>query len=423
MSKEKVKKAVVYRWYSQVIARRGNGLGKKFYVVEELGSRRILIEIENGAVQYADPQLVVNELLLYVSNNEVGNAYELTHAEAHECVKFWKAITTPIQVPKYLGEKDDPALCFQRLSFNYSDEPRETLILDDFMSRCTNAEAIKQFIGSLTIENSSRFQYGWIFGTGGEGKGSFGRGLVSIFGTGCVTMAVPKTDGQKQFLAFSLQGKRLCIFPECSNYSFPRDPLFKQLTGGDHVWLEQKGKMGFSAEINCKFLFLSNDRPGVEGSDANLRRMIYSEVAKPTVGYPPGIYDALVRAEMPDFIIKCRNLYLEMCPNDENIKIDDKTTRDLIDINEEQWEVLTDKWFIKDSEDAVTPARMREISRLEHLTTHEHRLWIEYMRARLGVESIVGRWGNKKLLSRKWVGIRDRLPEELADWVLRKGGA
>lgn len=416
-----VRKAVIYREIAMAIHHGNLWDGKIYKVVEpEPGKKQVLEEIENRVVCYVDINAVVNSILLFSINT--GAFEDLTHRDAIEAAKYWLGIQPPIKMPHYLGQKYDQDLCFHRLSFNHYDEPGQTLVIDDFMSRCTNKDALMQFIGSLLVEDSSRFQYGWIYGSGGEGKGSFARGLVDIFGPGCVTMPVPKTDGQKQFLAHSLQGKRLCVFPECSNYNFPRDPLFKQLTGGDHVWLEQKGKMGFSAPISCKFLFLSNDRPGVDGSDANMRRMIYSEVSKPTVTYSPGIYDALIRAEMPSFILKCRNLYLDKCPNNEVIKIDANASDNLIESNEEQYEDLTNKWFIKDINGYVTPARLREILRLEKLSNHEYRLWLEYMRSKIGIESKSQKWDRAICATRRWVGIRDRTTEEYASWVLDKGG-
>lgn len=417
--KSKVKKAEVYRWLSQDI--NAGKLGSRYYVTEpEPGKKEVLKNIGENVVMFVDQLDVVNNLISYIDRAELGGAYQLTHREAVECVKFWAAITPSVSMPVYLAEKNDPKMCFQRLSFNYADMPKETLVIDEFMSRCSNASAIRQFIGSLTVENSPRFQYVYIFGSGGEGKGSFARGLNDVFGIGVVTMPVPKTDSQKQFMAYSLQGKRLCIFPECSNFNFPADPLFKQFTGGDHVWIEQKGKSGYSSPINCKFIFLSNDRPGVSGNDANLRRMIYSEISKPTVKYTPGVYDSLIRAEMPSFIIKCRREYLDNCPNNETIEISDDKTKELIDQNEEQWQVLTEKWFERDAEGFVTPARLQEIKSIEKLNGYEYRQWLEYMRSRVGIESSSDRSRDKRKTSRVWRGIRDKTDKETASWVMDK---
>lgn len=403
MSKEKVKKAIVYRSYARMIDE--NKLRDRFFVVEpEPHMRHIIQQVAHGVAKYVEPQAVVNNLLTHISNIEVGTAYELTHAEAVECVKFWMATTSPVKMPEYLGEKNSSALCFQRLSFNYSDAPSETPVLDEFMSRCTNADAIRQFVGSLTVETSSRFQYLWLFGGGGEGKGSFGRGLTGIFGSGAVTMTVPRSDGQKQFLAYSIRGRRLCIFPECSNFAFPSDPLFKQFTGGDHVWFEQKGKMGFSAPLNCKFIFFSNERAGVQGTDANTRRLIYSEISKPTVKYSSTIYDALISAEMPSFIIKCRELYLEKCPMNEDIQFNDEKTRELLDFNEERFEVLTEKWIDIGQDYTITAMEMNDIRVAEKLSNTEYRHWVEYMRTKFGIVTQVQRFGKK--LQRKWVGIK-----------------
>jgi hypothetical protein len=399
----------VQRWLIQVIngaKHNGRKFPKIFYVTEPSPGRRAVLEnIGKNVVRYVDKQAVVNALLDFQMNVEMGSGYELTHRRATEIMNAWMGTTQPIPEPKYIAEKDDKSICFQRLPFNYNDEPGQTLVIDEFFSRCSNAEAMKALLGSLTVEDSPRYQYGYFFGSGGEGKGSIGRALADLIGPGCITMPVPKTDGQKQFLAYSLQGKRLCVFPECSNFNFPQDPLFKQFTGNDMVWLEAKGVMGYSSHINVKFLFFSNDKPGVGGNDANMRRMIYSEVAKPTVMYPANVYDALIRQEMPHFILKCRKLYFEMCPNHEDIKVDDEKTRDLVEINEERWEVLTEKWMEIKADGVTEPGLMQAIKANEKLNGYEYRQWTEYMRLKFGVESKSIRLDGAKRTKRYWVGV------------------
>lgn len=404
-----VRKAVIYRELANIINNGNLNNGERYLLIEpEPGSRQVLEKLPNKTVRYIRSAAVINSILRFSAENQQGAYEDLTPHDATEAVKYWMGISPVREMPKYLADQFDTDLCFHRLNFSYHQPPGETLVIDEFLSRCTNAEAIRQFVGSLTVENSSRYQYLWIYGSGGEGKGSFGRGLMNIFGPGAITMAVPRTDGQKQFLAYTLRGKRLCLFPECSNFAFPNDPLFKQFTGGDHVFLEPKGKMGVSGTLNCKFMFFSNERAGVHGTDANTRRLIYSEVSKPTIKYSANTYDALIYAEMPSFIIKCRNLYIEKCPQGEDILFEDDATRELLDQNEEQFQVLTERWFIKDANGSVTPAQMQYIKSVCKLSTTEYRHWIEYMRTKLGIVSIVQRWAGEQNKSRRWVGIRDK---------------
>lgn len=371
-------------------------------------------------VRYVDLNTVTRSLVKYLDEYmSHDDLYAFTERQAKHCVDYWLASSPSIPIPRYLGEKSYDGLCFHRLNFDYTDTPKETLVLDEFVSRCTNQAALRQFIGSLTVENSSRTQYLWIYGAGGEGKGSLGRGLMEIFRDSGVTIAVPKTDSQKQFVTHSLQGKRICIFPECNSYQFPNDALFKQWTGNDHVWIEQKGKMGFSGRINTKFIFFSNEQPGVHGSEANMRRMIYCEVAKPTVKYAPAVYDALIAAEMPSFLIKCRNEYLEANPHNEDITITDNTTKELIDMNEERFEVLTDKWLVPAAEGTIAPARMQEIKSLEKMSESEYRRWLSYLKNKLGVHSVMKGPSDKRI--RTWIGVRERNMTEDNVWREENG--
>lgn len=402
MSKKKVKLAPIFRSLSHDV--NSGKMGRYFVIEPESGVRQVLKMMPHNTVIYSTAQGVEDALLKYLASNDLGSSYDLTPSQATQCIRYWMSITDPIELPPNLAEKDDARLCFHRLNFNYCDSPNETPVIDEFLSRCTNANAIRHFIGSLFVENSSPFQYLWIYGAGGEGKGSFGRALMNVMGPGGITMTVPRTDGQKQFLSYSLLGKRLCVFPECSNFSFPADPLFKQFTGGDHIWFEQKGKMGFSGKLNSKFIFFSNEQVAVHGTDANTRRLIYSEVAKPTVKYSSTQYDALLSEEMSNFILKCRCLYIEQHPGGEEIENDDFLTRELIDFNEEKFHYLTQKWLIVGQSCTASPTQMQEIKTQEGLGNTEYRHWIAYLKSKFGIETKLLRDGEK--VYRHWRGIK-----------------
>lgn len=379
------------------------------------GERQVLLENPNRTVSIVSPKAVRGSLINYLECN-LGDKpmYAFTVKQAEACVDYWIDSAKPVPMPKYIAERDDKDLCFHRLSVNFNDTPKDTLVIDEFISRCSNQEAIKLYIGSLLVENSSRTQYLWIYGPGGEGKGTFGRALVGALGSSCITMAVPKTDSQKQFLTYSLKGKRVCLFPECNNYAFPKDALFKQLTGGDNVWFEQKGKMGHSGKINCKFIFLSNEQPGVNGSSANMRRMIYSEVEKPTTFYPPNVYDALMAAEIFDFLLKCRTLYIEKYPQGDDITYKDKLTDELIEENEEPLTYATDKHLVIGADFYLTAHRLRELSGIEGMSEPAYKNWLRYLKTKFGLVPRVSKIGKKS--QRVWLGAREKSSEERDEW-------
>lgn len=136
---------------------------------------------------------VVNTLLVYIEDNFKGaRQYCLTVKQAKEAVAYWVSVTPSLPaIPKIVAEKDFAGLCFHRLPFNFEREKKPTPIFDEFFSRCTNAKAIKAWIGSLLYDNASRQQYVWLHGEGGDGKGSLTRFLQAILGPSYASTVVP----------------------------------------------------------------------------------------------------------------------------------------------------------------------------------------------------------------------------------------
>lgn len=391
---------------------------QKFYVVEpEPGKRKVIEEYSPGLVRYVAAERVENCVAVYTATAIGGSGlFAWTMKTVAAFVEYWMAITTPIPSPPLVAEKTQAGVAFHRLSFDFATTNGPCPTYDNFFSRCTNETAIRAWIGSLFFQESSLFQYCWIYGEGGEGKGSLGKALGAVFGPAYVTPQLPDTPGQKQFFAHALLGKRVAVFPECDKFNFPNQALFKQLTGGDFVWYEQKHEPGFTGKSQTKFLFLSNERPSVNGSSANLRRMIYGEVTKPNKAYPPNVYDALMIAEAPYFLTKCWKLYKEKYPNHEVISASDSTTIELIETNEEDLGVVSDKWFIHEPGGFVTSARIQEIKTLEKMDEYRYRKLLEYMRRKWDIKP--KQVGARR--DRGWLGMRERSVTEQVVWEHEK---
>lgn len=400
---QRAKKAEIYRQLCSVI---NEGLKEKFYLIQpEVGKKVIIEEYDPGIVRYVPRQHVVNCLLTHLERFFAHETkFALTNEEGHFAVKYWMATGAAIATPKIVGELNETELVFHRLPFDICDGPTPTF--DEFFARCSNATPIQAWIGSLFFGDSDRQQYVWIYGEGGDGKGALTHTLEKVFGPSSCSPGLP--DGGSRFWTYQLLGKRLVTMPECQSYTFPNSTLFKQLTGGDSVGFEQKGQDPFTARPTCKFLFSSNERPKIDSARANERRIIYGEVTSPTDNVDDLLSSAVIEGamwnEVPHFIHKCKEIFLNYCPDMGIIPTDKKVFKELSDLNEEYDDVVFHKYFLPGNKtDYVLSSKLNEIYRNEHFDNQKIRNFQKFMRHKYKCKFGQETTGKKR---RCWFGLK-----------------
>jgi hypothetical protein len=417
---KKKKKAETYRDLCSVIK---EGLKEKFFIIRhEIGKKLIIEEYEPGVVRYVPAQHVVDCLLIHLQKYfQHESRFALTNEDGHYCIKYWLATTEPIPTPKIVGQLSDPDLVFHRLPFDIDGAIGETPTFDEFFSRCTNAAAIRAWIGSLFFEESDRQQYVWIYGEGGDGKGALTHTLERVFGPSSCSPGIPD-KGSSRFWTYQLLGKRLITIPECQHYSFTNCAIFKQLTGGDNVSFEQKGQDTFTARPTCKFLFTSNTRPNIDSARANERRIIYGEVASPTDKIeellPTSVIEGRMWGEIAPFLESCKGLFLKCSPNKGIIPTNNDVFCELSESNEEHEELLFTKYFVREKKsNYVLSSKLKEIYGLEKLSTGEIRNFQNFIRRKYKCSS--GRTKGKPQI-RCWFGLRLKTDTEQAIDIVEK---
>lgn len=288
------------------------------YVADRQGRKAVIEEHGDSLVTYLDRDVVADAIMQYCWNSIpfVFGASSYSWRDATACRDMWLALTEPlIENPRSLAEKSESGLTFKRLPFdappNANVAPKH---FEELLSRFSKPRAVCAFVGSLFYPEADRQQYLFLYGTGGDGKGTFMRFLQSIFGDAAQALSPPGRDGDK-FWNFSLLGKRLGLFFDTDASDWFRKAHFKSLTGGDPQWFEEKGRMGFTAMPTVKFIVSSNFKPQVSGSPADMRRLIYVE-CKPVPGDQRrrGFEDVLL-GEAQEIMSACKAIYLEECPS------------------------------------------------------------------------------------------------------------
>lgn len=258
----------------------------------------------------------------------------------HFIAKYWREILTGGDRPIILGRfSADDLLKTRKLWLGLSKERREKFLclgwkselrpalhkmpfdpmpaalgpdescplFSELMSRTSNYQTLMGWIGSLFDEHSQRQQYAWIYGAGGNGKSALVRVLMNALGPVAASENPPTKDAKHW--TCGLSNKRLVVFPDCNNVRFVTSGDFKQLTGEDPVRMEPKNKPVYHEYIDAKFLIISNDRPNISSTKADLRRVLFFSIGDLPDSAKVGNFESRLAAEAPAFLSLCWDEY------------------------------------------------------------------------------------------------------------------
>lgn len=299
-------------------------LGEKYHVVLLEGSRFIVRELKDKVVEYVSQDHIVSMYLTKaVEDAKRDPSIPTRIGEAEEIVKKFKNIAQAIPEPKKVAFLSDPAMCFKRLPFDYDPNksdyhhPTWDIILNNIE---WNKAAFMQYIGSLFFEESYNQQYLWMYGDGGDGKGSVLSYLSKLLGQVC--KPVSEDIGNPHWTS-SLVGLRVAYFSDCRNYGITNTGRFMAITGGNEISVNPKGKPQFSIKNEIKFIFASNNQPKIDHVESSIRRiLIIPFIKRNTPISDPLMFEKKLDIEGVEFIQHCIKEYLVNCPNHGLIKHD-----------------------------------------------------------------------------------------------------
>jgi hypothetical protein len=333
---------------------------ERYHVIEpDEGVRLVVKENKNREVYVVNDKAVRNAIADYTSKTlrkHSISGYKWDVKKCTECFQFWQATTDPLENISVVSWQNDPGLTYARLPWDKEAYPSgDHPLFNEMFSRMTNAQAVSEWIGSLFDPHSFRHQYLWIHGSGGNGKSALVRFLQKVFKKAFRSKQPPR-EHDTHWTA-GLLGARLVVFPDCNDFAFPSSGVFKSLTGGDLVDINPKFKESFSADLNVKYMYLSNGKPGISSDEADMRRAIYSEIGS----IPEGVteedrqtYEERLWKEGGAFLSTCIHNY-ETYAKSRPIRTDKEAISDWVSTVEEPLEEFFHKYFVISKADHVTP--------------------------------------------------------------------
>jgi hypothetical protein len=224
------------------------------------------------------------------------------------------------EIPRIISFKSSNDLTFKRLDFDPVDG--ESKVFDEFLCRCDNPEALCAYIWSLFDEKSYNQQYLYIYGDGGDGKGTLIRFLQRIFEESFISMEAPTYNDR--YYTSALVNKRIIAIPDLSDKKIFSNPIFKNITGGEPVKIEFKYKNTTSTTLDCKFIIASNLVPTIKNINAEKRRIIPCHISSIKNEYDSAYLEKLW-SERSAILYKCKEAYLKLASKHTPIKSSQKS--------------------------------------------------------------------------------------------------
>lgn len=390
----KTPKGEIYRRVALMIQRESTehvNLAARFYITTpEVGSQVMIEEHEPGLVRVVNQTHIVAAVLKHLTRHlGAWKEYCLDVDGVKKAVAYWANYTPPVATPKVIAQKSDPELAFHRLPWDFGDVNGLTPFFDDFISRCSNSAALKAFLGSLFEPMSDRSQYVWLYGEGGDGKGTLTTMLYNIFGPVFCTPGVPGNGDGSRFWTIQMHKKRLAVISECEDSKFLQSAMFKLMTGDDAVSFERKGENAFSEKPTVKFLFSSNHHPQITRGRDHQRRLIYCAMSPSKIEVKdlisPIIMNANWWAEAPDIVAKCIAEYKKLCPTMGPIPSDPTSYQEAVNESETYYEALFWNYFQPVKGGKVSGAVMESILDERKLSFSSKRDFRNYIQRAHGI--------------------------------------
>ena len=365
--KPKINPARASRSLTFAMDRNSHDFKRKFWKIKQLSGSILCEEKEDQKIERIDDynefydavqKFAFNSKILVETDEQYKQfAYFDSHGKATNFHHTWRALTERQADEKDVADvrfKGEAGLCWHRLDFDRP-KPREVNLDKPFegfncptwekmLTKGSNTNAVLAFLGSGFDPNSKSNQYCYMYGSGRNGKGSTMRFLRKLFGD---AFASEDAESKKnQFWTHGLIGKRWLAFPDIDNIDFVKTGLFRRITGGDPVRVEPKGLSAFTVQLDMKVIMAANDRIEITGTYANTRRAIYVEFAPTEDKDIDPNFEKKLWDERAEFIGLCMSMYEALCPNHEEIPVDQEDLQTIVERGETDLQAFFDEHFV-----------------------------------------------------------------------------
>lgn len=181
------------------------------------------------------------------------------------------------------NDPDEPTLCYIRNDYTKGDCPTwVSWIADTFANPAQDGPYFMAWIGSILDAQNRGKQTLYLHGYGSQGMTKVVEGISSVLGPACTALSGSKSM-TNQFGLAKLEGKRLVVISDNKNPKILMTEWVHNLTGGDIVDIERKGKDSHTARLMGKLWICSNVAPEINFDEQNQKnRILYIPLKRMT---------------------------------------------------------------------------------------------------------------------------------------------
>lgn len=363
-------------------------LKSKFCVYEDdERNRALVLEIYNDNMVKKVSAAGLETVIAKISNDEMGAFLDKRKAE--NVAKTWIMSTEHVitEPPKSFLFTGETGMTYNKLDVTI--QPGPTPTFDEFISRCSNANALSAFLWSIFEQKSDRQQYLWLMGEGQNGKSSFLAFIEHILGENAMCAPDLNTSSGPYFTSTFL-GKRLAVISDTNSRTFIQSGTFKQLTGSDLIPMREIYGKPFASRIDTKFIIVSNNYPSISDKKADQRRIILTTVKNfdPSKKLSESEYHAKWVAEAGAVLYKCREIYNQLVVNHSDIPVDTKVSEALALEDSAPYDLIIERHLKIDENESLSITELCGILKIAGLKTKKDQAdFREYLSRRYAIIS------------------------------------
>lgn len=278
-------------------------------------------------------------------------------------LKYWNTRGTAENVaPAAFGWLNDDNWAIKRLLFTPTKSTHPAW--DSFLNRLSDKGAFMAWVWSCFESRSRSRQAVWLYGPSAQdGKSTVLRVLASCFGNAAASVNNTMINSKSQFTLSNFYNRRIVLYPDAKNTSFPMTELFRVLTSGDVVPIEFKGEGTINCVLYVKLIVASNMEPSLTLSNADRSRLIQINVEESENKDDP-TWEEKLMDELPAFLYSARSEYGRLCPHHGQIELSELSKQLLIGSAEElteNYQRIFEHVFEKDEEGTVNAGEFYDI--------------------------------------------------------------
>lgn len=212
----------------------------------------------------------------------------------------------------FTTNKNTPARIYINLN-SIPKEPKDTPAWDSLVNRLTiegtNLKAkdyFMAFIWSIFEESDRNRVFLYWYDNGKQGKSVAINSLKNKLGEAFDTFDFLNASNHS---TESIVNKRLIVQHEGVIKKLTASQLVKQITGGDDIRINPKGRTEYSIKVDAKILVVSNEPPIVSAQLSELSRLLPIKLETRQESDFIDDFEYKINQELDDFLSKCRIVY------------------------------------------------------------------------------------------------------------------